>query len=96
MATKAKLEGNARYLAKMKTISLRMPPELHEKISQAAQLSTNGSVQGYILHAVREQLSADAAGENLVRISKEDAEAYAKANNQTLEEWLSDHQATQE
>lgn len=83
------------YQKKRDAIMLR-PPKSEGEIIRAAAAATGESVQGYILHAVREQLFADAAGQYLVRISKEDAEAYAKANNQTLEEWLSDHQATQE
>ncbi len=96
MATKAKLEGNARYLAKMKSISLRMPPELHEEISKAAEKHTKGSVQGYILHSVRVQLAADASNRHTIRVSAEEAEAYAKQANKTLEEWLAEHQATEE
>lgn len=56
MATRAKLDGNARYLAKLKTITLRMKPEEHESIKAAAEVATSGSVQGYILQAVRAQM----------------------------------------
>ena len=59
MATKAHLEGNARYLATMKTISLRMKPEEHEAIKAAAECKTGGSVQGYILQAVRERMDRE-------------------------------------
>ena len=95
MATQAKLEGNARYLAKMKSISLRMPPEMHQEISEAAQKSTKGSVQGYILKAVRVQLDADAGNCQLVKISMEEAERYAAAAGQSAEEWLAEHQVTE-
>ena len=59
MATKAHLEGNARYLATMKTISLRMKPEEHEAIKAAAEHKNGGSVQGYILQAVRERMERE-------------------------------------
>ena len=59
MATKAHLEGNARYLATMKTITLRMKPEEHEKIKAAAERENGGSVQGYILQAVRERMERE-------------------------------------
>lgn len=59
MATKAHLEGNARYLATMKTITVRMKPEEHERIKAAAERENGGSVQGYILQAVRERLEKD-------------------------------------
>lgn len=58
MATKAHLASNARYLAKLKTITLRMRPEEHERIKAAAERS-NGSVQGYILDAVRERMERE-------------------------------------
>lgn len=56
MATRAHLEGNARYLATMKTITIRMKPEEHERIKKEAEKETAGSVQGYILKAVREKM----------------------------------------
>lgn len=93
MATRAKLEGNARYLAKLKSISLRMPPEMHHKISEAAKNSTNGSVQGYILKAVAIQLDADTSNSQLVKISAVEAAEYAKAAGISVEEWLAAHQA---
>lgn len=96
MATQAKLEGNARYLAKMKSISLRMQPGLHHEISEAAQKSTNGSVQGYILNAIRVQLDADTTNAKLVKISQEEAERYAQAAGQTTAEWLAEHQVSQD
>lgn len=92
MATQAKLEGNARYLAKMKSISLRMPPEMHEEIRKAAQASTNGSVQGYILQAVRTQLNADIDQKQLVTISMDEAKLYAEVSNQNVETWIADRQ----
>lgn len=47
---------NERYLAKMKTVTLRMKPEKYEAIKAAA----NGqSVQGYILQAVRERMERE-------------------------------------
>ena len=59
MATKAHLASNARYLAKLKTVTLRMQPEEHEKIKAAAEQSSKGSVQGYILTAVREKMERE-------------------------------------
>lgn len=53
MATKAKLEGNARYLAKFKTISIRIPVENFEFIEQAAKASQM-SVSGFIAKAAQE------------------------------------------
>ena len=59
MATKAHLDGNARYLATMKTITLRMKPEEYEQVKESADCKSNGSVQGYILQAIRERMERD-------------------------------------
>lgn len=96
MATRAKLEGNARYLAKMKSISLRMPPEMHQQISEAAKNSTGGSVQGYILKAVGAQLDADANNRQLIKISMAEAADYAQAAGMSTEEWLAEHQVVED
>ena len=53
MATKAKLEGNARYLAKFKTISIRIPIDNFESIERAAKASQM-SVSGFITKAAME------------------------------------------
>ncbi|MCD8144009.1 MAG: RNA 3'-terminal phosphate cyclase [Oscillospiraceae bacterium] len=59
MATKAKLEGNARYLAKFKTVTIRFHPEELSAVKAAAAKATGGSVQGYILQAVREKMQRE-------------------------------------
>ena len=51
MSSDAKRAGNARYLAKLKTITVRMQPETAETIQQAAA-AAGESVNGYILAAV--------------------------------------------
>ena len=48
MSTDAKRAGNARYLATLKTVTVRMKPEEYSKIKAAADQQTGGSVQGYI------------------------------------------------
>lgn len=59
MATKAKLEGNARYLAKKKTVTIRFDPDEHKLIQSFADKYTNGSFQGYVLEACREKMKRD-------------------------------------
>ena len=59
MASKAQLEANARYLASKKTISLRLDPEELEQVKAAARATNGGSVQGYILQAIRERMERD-------------------------------------
>ena len=56
MSTDAKRAGNARYLAKMKTLTIRLKPEEYARLQAAAGV---GSVQGYILQAVRERLARE-------------------------------------
>lgn len=51
MSTNAKRASNARYLAKQKTITVRMPPEAAEAVRLAASVAGE-SVNGYILAAV--------------------------------------------
>lgn len=58
MSTDAKRAGNARYLAKLKTITVRMQPETAETIQQAAA-AAGESVNGYILEAVEERMKRD-------------------------------------
>ena len=59
MATKAQLAANARYLAKKKTVTVRFDPEELEEVRAAAERQPGGSVQGYILQAVRERLKKE-------------------------------------
>ena len=59
MSTEAKRAGNARYLATMKTITVRIKPEEYTEIKAAAENKTGGSVQGYILTATREKMARD-------------------------------------
>lgn len=59
MSTDAKRAGNARYLATLKTITVRMKPEEYSRIKAAADSQTGGSVQGYILTATRERMARD-------------------------------------
>ena len=59
MSSDAKRAGNARYLAKLKTITVRMKPEEYNEIKAAADQATGGSVQGYILTATRERMARD-------------------------------------
>lgn len=57
MSSDAKRAGNARYLAKLKTITVRMQPETAETIQQAA--AAGESVNGYILAAVDARLQRE-------------------------------------
>lgn len=60
MSSDAKRAGNARYLAKLKTITVRMQPETAETIQQAAAAAAAGeSVNGYILAAVDARLQRE-------------------------------------
>lgn len=61
MSTEAKRAGNARYLAKMKTLTIRIKPEEYADLQAAAIEKEGGSVQGYILRAVRERMARDQA-----------------------------------
>ena len=58
MSTDAKRAGNARYLAKLKTITVRMQPEIAGTIQQAAQ-AAGESVNAYILEAVRRRMEQE-------------------------------------
>lgn len=57
MATKAKLEGNARHMATLDNIMVRPPKEEGQQI-RAAAAAAGKSLQGYILEAVREKMAA--------------------------------------
>lgn len=56
MATRAQLEGNARYLAKLRAFTLRTRPEQDAEIRAAAS-AAGESVTGYILEAVRARMA---------------------------------------
>lgn len=58
MSTDAKRAGNARYLAKMKTLTVRMQPETAERIQQAAA-AAGESVNGYIMASVSERMARE-------------------------------------
>lgn len=58
MATKAKLDGNARYLAKFKTLSVRIPLEELPDIQKAAG-KAGQSVPAYLLDAARQRMQQE-------------------------------------
>lgn len=58
MSTDAKRAGNARYLAKLKTITVRMQPDTAETIQRAAA-AAGESVNGYILAAIDERMQRE-------------------------------------
>lgn len=60
MSTDAKRAGNARYLAKLKTITVRMQPETAETLQRAAT-SAGESVNAYIVGAVAQRMERDAS-----------------------------------
>ncbi len=59
MASKAQLEANARYLSKKKSIIIRLDPNEYKAIQDAADITTNGSVQGYVIKACKEKIERD-------------------------------------
>jgi len=69
MSSDAKRAGNARYLAKLKTITVRMQPETAETIQQVPKgdkavikeraAAAGESVNGYILAAVDARLQRE-------------------------------------
>lgn len=58
MATKAKLEGNARYLAKFKTVSIRIPADDFPAVQKAAAAASM-SASAYMVQAVQEKVQRD-------------------------------------
>jgi len=58
MSTDAKRAGNARYLAKFKTVATRLPLEEYEQV-KAAAAHVGESVAGYIVAATRERMARD-------------------------------------
>ena len=71
MSTDAKRAGNARYLAKLKTVTVRMQPEVAGTIQQAAQIAGE-SVNAYILEAVRRRMVEDGYTPGLVKKEQQD------------------------
>ena len=57
MSTDAKRAGNARYLSKFKTLTIRVLPEEADQLTAAAG-NTGESVQGYIMRAVRGRMNS--------------------------------------
>jgi predicted DNA binding CopG/RHH family protein len=62
MTTKAKLEGNARYLSKFKTVSIRIPEEEFPAVAAAAT-GEGLALSAYVLEAIREKVRGN--GETL-------------------------------
>ena len=60
MSTDAKRAGTARYLAKLKTITVRMQPETAETLQRAAT-SAGESLNAYIVGAVAQRMERDAS-----------------------------------
>lgn len=60
MSTDAKRAGNARYLAKLKTITVRMRPETAANVRQAAD-AAGESLNAYIVGAVAQRMDRDAS-----------------------------------
>ena len=60
MSTDAKRAGNARYLAKLKTITVRMRPETAANVRHAAD-AAGESLNAYIVGAVAQRMDRDAS-----------------------------------
>lgn len=58
MATEAKRASNARYLAKYKGISVRIPLDELPRVQQAAD-AAGQSLAGYIIEAMRKRMDAE-------------------------------------
>ena len=58
MSTDAKRAGNSRYLAKFRTITIRLSQEEKQRIEQAAA-QAGESVAGYILRAIRQRMAGE-------------------------------------
>ncbi len=85
MSTDAKRAGNARYLSKFKTLTIRVLPEEADAIAEAAAAAEQ-SVQGYILQATREKMAGPAQG--LGQDLDQAAQAAAKAAGETVPAFL--------
>lgn len=58
MATKAQLEGNKRYLAKLDDIRIRVPKGQKAEIKAHAE-SRGESLNGYVVRAIRERMGKE-------------------------------------
>lgn len=95
-AYRAKLESNARRQAeRLDRIEIR-PVKAEAQVIKDAAKQAGKSTQAYILEAVRQRMAADQAGGHLIYMSQKSVEANAKANGQTVNDWLADRQAPQE
>ena len=56
--TEAKLRGNANYLSKFKTLSVRVPLDVFPQL-EAAAAAKNESPSGYILRAAEQRMKHD-------------------------------------
>ena len=59
MATEAKLKGNANYLSKFKTLSIRVPLDVFPSL-EAAAAAKGESPSGYIWKAAEQRMKHDA------------------------------------
>ena len=89
MATKAKLEGNARYLAKFKTVSARIPLEQLEVIQNAAE-AAGESVSGFLISAAVKQAEGIDTNYYTVKIPKEAAEKAAEKAGKPVKAYLAE------
>ena len=81
---------NARHLEKLTQLSVKPYKEEAEQI-KAAATKAGESTQGYILQAVRQRMSAEAAGGYLLYISKETVKRLAEAHGETTEAYAEAH-----
>ena len=91
MASEAKLKGNARYLSKFKTLSVRIPAEVFPAFQAAAERQGK-SASGRAADLIAQAMQAEAAGGYLIYMSAESAKAKADHKGQSLDEWLQAHQ----
>lgn len=79
------------YQKKCDAIMLR-PLKEDGEVIRAAAAKAGISTQGYILNAVQQKIEADATGKYLVTIDETEAQRCAQNANQTLKNWLKEHQ----
>lgn len=87
MATKAQRDAAARYLAKKKTLTIRLDPEEAE-IYEAAAERAGKSVNAYFLEGVKAQMERDSANKYYIGIPKSAADQAGERNGITGKEWL--------
>ena len=83
MSTDAKREGNARYLAKFKPLTLRFLPEDLESI-KAAAAAAGESVAGYIRRALDDRMHGGTISPEATELARKAAEA----NGEELRAWI--------